>query len=245
MSDPIFEIGQAGLQTTEEKVESLVNRMVNAETPGFKGSEVVVRSFPLELEAAEKKYQSEVPRVESTFTNYEKGTLLNTKNPTDFALSSDGFFVVLGAWGEGYTRDGRFTADSEGRLVSTAGKFPLIGANGPIMIPPGASSIEMDQSGNLSADGKLIDRIRVVKFDSTQDLEPVNGSVFKNAEGKLNLTEVEAPRILQGYVEGSNVKAVDQMMELVVLNQLYNINTKIIQVRDGELTRALEMGKMQ
>ena len=52
MTDPILKIGQAGLETTEEKVKALTNRMVNAEPPGFKGSEVVVRSFPLELAAA-------------------------------------------------------------------------------------------------------------------------------------------------------------------------------------------------
>lgn len=237
-------IGQSGLETTDEKVKSLMNKMVNAETPGFKGSEVVVRSFPLELQAAEKKLQSEEPRVEGTFYNHIKGSLMRTGGKTDLALGSDGFFVVLGQWGEGYTRDGRFTLDSEGKLISTVGKFPLLGQNGPIIIPPG-TSIEISQNGEVRAGDNLIDRIRVVNFDSLQDLESVNGSIFKNPEGRLNPIEVESPRIVQGYIEASNVNVIDQMMELIYLNRIYNIDTKIVQTRDANLSRALEMGKIQ
>ena len=161
MTDPILKIGQSGLETTDERVKSLVNKMVNAETPGFKGSDVVIRSFPLELEAAQKKISAEQPQVEGTFYSQLKGSLVRTGGVTDFALGSDGFFVLSCPWGEGYTRDGRFTVDNEGKLVSTAGNFPLLGQNGPIIIPPG-SAIELSQTGEIRVDGTVVDRIRVV-----------------------------------------------------------------------------------
>ncbi|KAF0133479.1 MAG: flagellar basal-body rod protein FlgG [Candidatus Saganbacteria bacterium] len=244
MNDPILSIGQAGLETTDEKVKSLMNRMVNAETPGFKGSEVVIRSFPQELQSAEKKYQAEEPRVEKTFYNHAKGPLIKTGGLTDFALGNDGFFVVLCPFGEGYTRDGRFTIDEEGKLVSTVGKYPMLGQNGIIRVPLN-QPFEMSQSGEIKAGNNPIDRIRVVNFDLLNSLESVNGVIFKNPENKLQAKEIDSPRVIQGYVEASNVNVVDQMVDLIYLNRIYNLDTTIIRSRDGNLSRAIEMGKSQ
>jgi flagellar basal body rod protein FlgG len=244
MTDPILRIGQSGLETTEEKVKSLTNKMVNAETPGFKGSEILVRSFPLELQAAEKRLQSEEPKVEGTFYNHLHGSLIRTANPTDLALGSDGFFTVLCPWGEGYTRDGRFTLDAEGRLVSTVGNYPLMGQNGPIIVTPG-TEIEISQLGDVKAGKTLVDRIRVVDFPAKQNLESVNGTIFRDASGQLEVREVDSPRIVQGYVEASNVSVIDSMMEMIYLSRIYNLDAKIISTRDTSMSRAIEMGKVQ
>jgi flagellar basal body rod protein FlgG len=218
--------------------------MVNAETPGYKGSDVLIRSFPLELQAAEKKIQAEEPRVEGNFYNQTKGPLVNTGSKTDFALGSDGFFVISAPWGEGYTRDGRFTIDNEGKMVSTAGHHPLLGQNGPIIVPLG-SDIEVSQTGEIRIGDNVVDRIRVINFETLKELESVNGSIFKNSNAGISPIEVASPRIVQGYIESSNTNAIDQMMELIVVNRLYNMDAKIISTRDGTLSKALEMGKTQ
>ena len=244
VNDPILRIGEAGLETTDQKVRALMNRMVNAQTPGFKSSDVIVRSFPLELEAAEDKLQSQQPQVDGTFYNHIQGSLIRTGKPTDFALGADGFFVILGDWGEGYTRDGRFSVDPEGRLVTTVGNFPVLGQSGPIIIPPG-SDINVAEGGEIRADGQLLDNLRVVNFDRKQELESLNGSIFRDPGNRLLMTEVTAPRIVQGYVEASNVNIVDEMMQLIYVNRVYNMDTKIVSTRDSILSRAIEMGKVQ
>lgn len=244
MTDPILKIGQAGLETTEEKVKALTNRMVNAETPGFKGSEVVVRSFPLELAQAEKRLQSQQPKVEGTFVNYTRGSLIRTGNPTDLALGADGFFVVLCPWGEGYTRDGRFEVDAQGRVVSTVGKYPLLGQSGPILVTPG-STVSISQIGEVKSDQTVSDRIRVVNLQNKQDLEQVSGSIFRSNSSQTELLEMESPRLVQGYVEASNSNIVDEMMNLILLNRIYNLDTKIVSTRDTMLSRAIEMGRTQ
>jgi flagellar basal body rod protein FlgG len=244
MTDPILKIGQGGLETTEEKIKALTNRMVNAETPGFKGSDVVVRSFPLELAQAEKRLQAEQPQVEGTFINHTRGSLIRTGNQTDLALGADGFFVILCPWGEGYTRDGRFEVDAQGRLVSTVGKYPLLGQSGPIMVNPG-SDLTISQVGEVKSDQAVSDRIRVVNFEKKQDLEQVSGSIFRSNSSQTALQEVGSPRLVQGYVEASNSNIVDEMMNLILLNRIYNLDTKIVSTRDGMLSRAIEMGKAQ
>ncbi|MFA4905319.1 MAG: flagellar hook basal-body protein [Candidatus Margulisiibacteriota bacterium] len=244
MTDPILKIGQAGLETTEEKVKALTNRMVNAETPGFKGSEVVVRSFPLELAAAEKRLQPEKPQVDGTKINFARGSLIRTGNQTDLALGADGFFTVLCPWGEGYTRDGRFEVDPQGRVVTVAGKFPLLGQNGPIVVTPG-SEISISSQGEVKTDQSVSDRLRIVNFQNQQELEQVNGSIFKTAAAQPAVIDVESPRLVQGYVEASNSNVVDETMNLILLNRIFTLDTKIVSTRDTMLSRAIEMGKTQ
>ena len=244
MSDSILRIGQSGLETTDEKVKSLMNKMVNAETPGFKSSDVTVRSFPLELEAAQKRIQAETPQVEGTFYNHMQGSLIRTGKNTDLALGSDGFFVILCPWGEGYTRDGRFTINSEGQIVTTVGNYPLLGQNGPLQITPG-TEIEIGQDGEVRSGSTVVDRIRVTNFAEKQELESVNGIIFKNTDQQLAPVEIDSPRIISGYIEASNVNIVDQMMEMIYLSRIYSLDTKIVQARDAALTRALDMGKVQ
>ena len=88
------------------------------------------------------------------------------------------------------------------------------------------------------------DHIKITDFEDPSALEPVSGSLFKttsNAQERY----VDGARVIQGYVEASNVNMVDSMMELVYLNRMYELNTKIISNRDVMLGKAIEMGRAQ
>ncbi|OGC06731.1 hypothetical protein A2526_04585 [candidate division WOR-1 bacterium RIFOXYD2_FULL_36_8] len=242
--DPILQIGAEGLASTDEKMQSLINRIVNAETPGFRSSDVTIRSFPLELEAAEKKLSTQSPKVDGTFYNYAQGTFVRTGKNTDFAIGTPGFFVLFCPWGEGYSRDGRFMVNPEGEVVTVVGGYKLMGQNGPILVSPG-SRIDISETGELLVDSEVVDKIRVVDFEDNQSLESLNGVIFKDPTGNLALKEVDNPKILQGYVESSNASVVDQMVEMIYINRIYDTNTKIIQTRDGNLSQAIGMGRVQ
>jgi flagellar basal-body rod protein FlgG len=244
MTDRIFEIGTAGLESADQKVRKLMDNMVNAEVPGYKKSDAVVRGFPLELEAASQRISSMKPQVEGSFYNDIQGALIQTKSKLDMALGSEGYFVIAGSWGEGYTRDGRFRLDKEGRLLTVAGNFPVLGLNGPIIVPQG-SEVEVSQTGVIKADGVEVDRLLVLKPERKESLETLNGSIFKKVDGAVVMTNIENPRVIQGYIEASNVNIVDQMMEMIYLERIYNINSKLIQSRDGILARAMELGRVE
>jgi flagellar basal body rod protein FlgG len=242
MTDRILEIGSAGLESTDQKVRKLMDNMVGSEVPGFKKSDAVVRSFPLELHAAEQRISSMKPQVEGSFYNNIQGALIKTDGKLDLALGSDGYFVLAGPWGEGYTRDGRFSLDRDGRILSVAGNYPVMGESGPIIITPG-SDVEFTEVGEIKVDGVVVDRIRVVQPEGKDALESLNGSIFKKSGSYAVMTDVEGPRIIQGYIEASNVNIVDQMMETIYLERIYNLNTKIISSRDANLARAMELGR--
>ncbi|OGC05126.1 hypothetical protein A2276_04195 [candidate division WOR-1 bacterium RIFOXYA12_FULL_43_27] len=244
MSDPIFEIGQAGLNLSEENVKSLINKMVNAETPGWKGSDVTVKSFPLELAAAERKLQPLAPRIQGTHYDQSQGALAPTGNPTDLALASKGFFVVLGPWGEGFTRDGRFRQDANGSLVSSTGRYPLIGEKGPITVPPG-STVEISEYGEVRVDGIVSDRIKVVEIGDSdlQNLTTVNGSFFVDANNSVNETVVQSPRVVPGYLESANSSIMDGMRDMILQQHYGNSVSQIVKERDANLSRLMTITK--
>ena len=242
MADRIFEIGEAGLETTDQRIRKLMDNLVSSQVPGYKKSEAVVRGFPLELEAANQKLSAMKPQVEGTFYSNIQGALIKTDGKFDLALGSEGYFVLAGPWGEGYTRDGRFRLDKDGRVLSVAGNFPVLGQGGPIVVTPGAE-IEFTQNGEVKVDGVVVDHIRVVQPERKDALESLSGSIFKRKDPNVVLQELENPRVIQGYVEASNVSVVDQMMEMILLERIYNINTKLISSRDANLARAMDLGR--
>lgn len=242
MTDRILEIGSAGLESTDQRVRKLMDNIVNAEVPGYKKSEAVVRGFPLELEAASRKINSVKPQVEGSFYSDIQGALVRTGSKLDIALGSEGYFVISGPWGEGYTRDGRFQLDKDGRLLTVAGNFTVMGEGGPIVVTPGAE-VEFSQEGDIMVDKVKADRIRVVLPESKTGLETLNGSIFKKSDPYSVMQEAENPRVIQGYVEASNVNVIDQMMEMIYLERIYNLDAKVISTRDANLSRAMELGR--
>ena len=243
-SDRILEIGGAGLESADQKVRKLMDNMVNSEVPGYKKSEAVVRAFPLELEAASQRIASMKPQVEGSFYSNLQGALVKTGGKLDLALGSDGYFVVSGPWGEGYTRDGRFRLDKDGRLLTVAGNFTVQGENGAIVINAG-SEVVFTQEGDIKVDGVSVGRLQIVRPEGKDAFVTLNGSIFKKANDSVVLVEEENPRLIQGYIEASNVNIIDQMMEMMYIERVYNLNTKLIQARDAGLARAMELGKPQ
>lgn len=242
MTDRILEIGSAGLETADQRVRKLMDNMVGSQVPGYKKSEAVIRGFPLELEEATNKISSVKPQVEGTHYSNESGSLVKTNNKLDVALGSEGFFVVTGPWGDGYTRDGRFRLDKDGRLITVAGNLPVQGKMGPIVITPG-SDVEFTQEGAIKVDGAVVDQLKVVKPETGDSLDSLNGSIFKKKDAMSVMTDVDNPRLIQGYVESSNANIVDQYMEMIQVERMTSVMSKVILNRDQNLARAMELGR--
>jgi flagellar basal-body rod protein FlgF len=244
LTDRILNIGESAIEASDERVKSMMNNMVNAQTPGFKRTDVIQVSFPAALSDAERKLGSMRPQVISPYYDHAGGAMIRTGVPTDLAIGGDGFFVIQCPWGDGFTRDGRFVVNREGQLVTVSGNNLVLGGRGAITVPAG-SSIEITNTGQVKIDDVIVDEIQVVRIDDKNSLEAVSGSVFRLIKPDTAIEQVQSPVVISGFIESSNVSTVDEMMNLVMLSQLYTIDTKIIQVRDANLASANEMGKLQ
>lgn len=241
MGDRILEVGAAGIEGADAKVRVMMNNMVNSETPGYRRSDVVIKSFPTYLDEANIRSSTQIPKVENVAYDQRSGTLLRTGNATDVAIGGPGFFVIETPQGSCYTRDGRFVLDADGKLVTVAGNYPVAGLQGQIVVTPG-SKIDINSDGTVQVDGLPINTLKIASFDDPSMLTPVTGSLFKMKSGGTSQTQ-QNPRVVAGYVEASNVNVIEEMVNLINVSHVYTMDTKIISNREAMLSRAMEMGK--
>ena len=157
------------------------------------------------------------------------------------ALSGSGFFAVsvtdkAGKVHTRYTRDGRFHLTKDGLLVDADGNA-VQGQNGNITIDPLSKNVSISATGQITADGELVDTLNIVDFEDYDYLkkygdtmyEPVDGATTKDAEGE----------ILQGYTEQSNVNVVREMVDMITITRAYEAGQKVIRSYDSMLDKSV------
>ncbi|RAP39157.1 hypothetical protein DID80_00705 [Candidatus Marinamargulisbacteria bacterium SCGC AAA071-K20] len=145
------------------------------------------------------------------FFRWRAGPVIETGRDLDFYLdaASRGFFAVQMPTSLAYTRDGRFILDSQRRMVTMSGNYPLLGENGHIYLPEG-ESISVSRAGLIYVDGEPIDRMKIVVFkrksDMTYDnIESLNGSFFVLTREIETISGPQYYLIKQGMLEENNV----------------------------------------
>lgn len=193
----------------------------------------------------------------ATYRNFSMGNLENTMVPTDFAISGDGFFIVdKGNDNIAYTKDGSFkvsiSGDDEFTLVTSDG-YPILNTDyEPITIPNDVKldSISVDKDGvftYVDEEGNVQNldiQLGLVQFSNKQGLEAVGSNLFEEtpASGEAIMeAEEDIPNksvIYQRYLERSNVQVADEMVNLIVAQRAYELNSKAVQTADDMLQQA-------
>lgn len=206
----------SGMRVQADKLDVIAQNLANASTVGFRARSAALVSFGDELRS-------------SVGISDAQGQLRRTDVPTDLALVGPGYFAVATADGVRYTRDGRLSVDAQGHLADARGNR-LLGGLGPVHFPTGAN-IEID--GRVVADGKVIDRLRIVAFDAP--CENGDSNLFAAPQGCIPKRSVAQVR--SGYLEDSGVDAIAEMTALVDAQRAYEANQKSAQRTDESLRR--------
>lgn len=187
-----------------------------------------------------------------SFTVFNQGALKQSNNPFDLALDGEGFFSVETTRGERYTRNGSFHLSKEGVLVTKQGE-PVLGENGIIRIKK--NNFVVDKKGNvyqnaaLSGDPErlvsmeenewenleLVDTLKIVDFERPRFLKKEGNSLWKTTEeaGELQQAPLGAEtKVEQGFLEGSNVNPVTEMVRMIEVNRAYEANQRTITTQD-------------
>lgn len=194
------------------------------------------------------------------FTSFEQGPLKETESDYDIALDGQGFLAVHTERGERYTRNGSFQLGKEGYLETKEG-LPVLGEEGPIMIK--ANNFLIDKQGRIWVNAEFhdgdpsrmvsrennpwgeavhLDTLKIVEFENDRYLAKQGSSLYRDTEisGPAQLMDIEnRPKVVQGFVEGSNVNAVLEMVRMIEVNRAYEANQKTIQSVDGMLGKLL------
>ncbi|KKC30722.1 flagellar basal-body rod protein FlgF [Caldanaerobacter subterraneus] len=242
----------SGMLAQTKVMDVLANNLANVNTVGYKKDVVVLSSFP-NFETIREGGDNVPPdrkvgRIEygvliDTFhTVFEEGPLMETTGKLDFAIDGNGFFVVNTPQGERYTRDGAFTMNADGYLVTKDG-YLVLGENGPIRLSQG--DVSVDENGNIINNGQLVDRLRIVDFDNYDALKKQGDNLFY-LDNAVNTQIIPATgRIKQGFLEGSNVNSVKEMVNMISVMRNYESNQKVVTAFDETLGKAVnEVGRV-
>ncbi len=174
-----------------------------------------------------------------TRTSFLQGELKRTGKPTDFAISGRGFFEIeLPNGSILYTRDGQFQLSPESTLVNRQG-YPVRGESGSIRLVPGNGAITVDAKGQIFQGTTQITKLSVVDFADRGGLSRVRGGFQIAEDSPLIPEKIDEPEIFQGYTEGSNVSAVQEMVKLISVSRAYEMNQKVISSFDRRLEQAI------
>ena len=205
----------AGMRLQSRRLDVIAQDLANASTIGYRSR--AGASFGGAVDAAA--------------TARTQGALRRTGAATDLALVGKGYFAVATGEGVRYTRDGRFERTPAGSLQDARGNR-LLGALGPVAFPPGAH-IEAD--GRVMADGRLVDRLRVVDIGVEPD---GSGGVYFRAAGDQTPAR-SAATVHAGYLEQSTVDPIAEMTALVQTQRAFEADQKAAERADETLRRAV------
>lgn len=245
----------SGMGVQQARVESISSNLANASTPGYKKEELLVRSFPelllVQQGGPRQKGRPDLPgvlrqvgamgtgaMVFESFNDLSPGLVRDTGNPGDIYLEGPGFLAVKvnlpgGSVIVGYTRNGMLKVDQEGYL--TLGDYRVLGQTGEIKVVSADFKVAAD--GTVEAAGKVVDRLRVMEFGDPQKLVKLGEGIFSDPRGEAG--PAVSTSVRQGFLEGSNVNVVDEMVDLITVTRTYEANQRLIQAHDEILAKAV------
>ena len=256
-----------GMRAQQQNVDNISNNLANVNTVGYKQQKTEFKSLLYQTiqtrttsaNGEQKPIGAQVglgTRVASNTAVYTQGTPSETGNASDFAIAGDGFFQVQGVGGEiSYTRAGDFTwaMGNNGVTLCNADGYAVLDSTGKqIVLPNGVASenVQVSSTGQLgyfTAAGTYVNMgqtIGLYQFNNPGGLELTGSNLLSvtDASGPaMNETTTAGltrSKIMQGYLENSNVQVADEMVNLIIAQRAYQLNSKAITVSDEMLEQA-------
>jgi flagellar basal-body rod protein FlgF len=173
-------------------------------------------------------------------TSFVQGSLTQTQGTFDFAIEGDGYFLIETPNGERLSRAGNFSPNAAGDLVTADGYRVLDAGGAPLFVPPDAGTIAVASDGTISADGRLLGQIGLVLPTNARAMIREDGVMFKADDG---FEPAENARILQGFLEGSNVDAITAIARMIQVQRAYEMGQSFIEAEDERIRQVVRSVK--
>lgn len=195
----------------------VANNIANLSTPGFRAEGLI---FAEHVTARPDAASVSMAKAEGRILSHAQGTLTQTGAPFDFAIEGAGFFLVETPTGPALTRAGHFFRSAFGELT-TADGYPVMDAAGaPVFVPPDAGDVTLGADGTISSDGQPLGQLGL--WQPAGGTEPTRraGVLFEATGG---VEPAPDGRILQGFLERSNVNAIAEMARMIEVQRAYEL----------------------
>jgi flagellar basal-body rod protein FlgF len=240
--DEVIALTLRTMQQDMTRLERVGINLANVTTHGYKREMVVAKPFAetyAALQAAISTVQPNGSLVPSepvqVLNDWRPGTLKSTGQSLDLALGGQGFFEVTTAQGPAYTRQGSFQVDGRGRLVTAQG-HPVQGKSGEIylsktnpIIDAAGNIKEADLAGRVNE--TVIAQIKIVQFNDNAALQRAGDGLFSVSQN-ASQSIVNDPKIRQGFLENSNVNAMQEMLQMTQTMRHFETMQRVIQAHD-------------
>lgn len=253
---PALWISKTGLDAQQRDISVISNNLSNASTIGFKKDRAIFEDLlyqNINQPGGQSTQDTELPsglmigagtKVVATQKNFSQGNMQTTDNSLDIMVNGPGFFEILMPDGTiSYTRNGQFTLNNEGDLVTPGAGHPLQPA---INIPDDAQSVTIAKDGEVSvkiageAQNQVVGQINLAMFINPAGLEPRGENLYvetaASGQPQVNVPGIDGTgSLVQGALETSNVNVTEELVNLIESQRVYEMNSKVISSVDQML----------
>ena len=212
------------------EMQAVANNIANLSTTGFRKEGVIFAEHVATLDGDEPSLS--MAHASARIVDLAQGPLTKTGGTFDFAIEGEGFFLIETPEGNQLTRAGSFTPSAEGELVTPDGHRLLDGGAAPVFVPPGAGTVALAADGTLSADGTPVAQIGLFAPTDPNGLRHRGGTRF---DAEAGVEPLEGAAILQGYVESSNVNAVEEIARMIEVQRAYELGQTFLDREDERI----------
>ena len=229
-------IGLTRQLTLRRQMDVVANNIANANTQGFKAERMMLEP-DTSMRARHQDGPNRAKFVDewAMGRDFTQGSLTHTSRPLDLALEGDGFFMLETDAGERFTRDGAFTLNPYGELVTSDGARVLDNGGAPIVLDPAAGQISIGEAGEITQNGLQVAQVGIAQFANQGELTKTGDNRYAAPDDAERVAE-ELPRVKQGFLESSNVRPMLEITTMMEVSRAYASVTRMIKDTD-ELSR--------
>lgn len=230
------------MNVADQRHQVVAQNLAHLNMPGFRRSVAHQQTFEASMdEASQGKFQFNLlgTNLVNAEVDFTPGAFEHTGRTLDVAVHGEGFFTIDVDGQEMYTRNGAFQADQDGRIITSDG-YPVVGENGQLVIPQGASpaTLTFAKDGTARSGEDIIGQLKIVNFTNPQQLEKSGVTLFEAPDGVQ--PEASEAFVQQGVRERSNVVPVSEMVELISINRSQDAAQKAMSAINDAVKKRIE-----
>jgi flagellar basal-body rod protein FlgF len=228
------------LTAQQRAMDVTAGNLANMSTPGYRGERMLFADW------LSRQNGTSAPKGDrtlayaqdrATYREQAEGTVTQTGNPLDIAISGDGYFTVQTAAGTRLTRAGRFTLQPDGTISDAAGHALLDTNNAPLKVTPTDTVLSVSADGAISSQNGAIGKIAVVKPNDPNRMTAEGGRLLR---ADVPTTPVAAPKLIQGAVEDSNVQPIAELVRMMDTERSFQFATQFVEAEGQRHQTAID-----